>query len=47
MEHNEGRELVEYAVIAIIVAVGVTLVLSGAGGYLADLWNAVTQMVVN
>ena len=47
MEHNEGRELVEYAVIAIIVSVGATLALSRAGGYLADLWNAVTQLVVN
>lgn len=46
MEHNEGRELVEYAVIAVIVSLGVTLILLGAGGYLNDLWNAVTQMVV-
>ena len=46
MQQNEGRELVEYAVIAIIVSVGVTWVLSGAGGYLVNLWNAVTRLVV-
>jgi Flp pilus assembly pilin Flp len=46
MQQNEGRELVEYAVIAVLVSLGVTLLLSGTGGYLIDLWNVVTRLVV-
>ena len=46
MKHSEGRELVEYAAIALIVSAGVTLVLTGAGGYLTHLWAAVTRLVV-
>jgi Flp pilus assembly pilin Flp len=46
MEHNEGRELVEYALIAVLVAVGVTLMLSGAGDQIANLWNGVASFVI-
>jgi Flp pilus assembly pilin Flp len=47
MERNEGRELVEYAMIAVLVAVGVTLMLNGAGQQIANLWNSVAQFVLN
>jgi Flp pilus assembly pilin Flp len=46
MERNEGRELVEYAMIAALVAVGVSLMLNGTGQQIADLWNAVAQFVL-
>ena len=46
MEHNEGRELVEYALIAILVAAGVTLMLSGAGDQIAYVWNAAASFVI-
>lgn len=46
MEHNEGRELVEYALIAVLVSLGVTLMLSGAGDQIANIWNAVANFVL-
>lgn len=46
MEQNEGRELVEYALIAVLVSVGVTLMLSGAGDQIANIWNAVANFVL-
>ena len=46
MEHNEGRELVEYALIAALVAVGVTLMLNGVGDQIGNLWNAVASYVI-
>jgi Flp pilus assembly pilin Flp len=46
MEHTEGRELVEYALIAVLVALGVTLMLSGAGDQIANIWNAVANFVL-
>jgi Flp pilus assembly pilin Flp len=46
MERNEGRELVEYAMIAALVAGAVTLMLNGAGQKIANLWNAVAQFVL-
>jgi Flp pilus assembly pilin Flp len=46
MEHNEGRELVEYALIAVLVSLGVTLMLSGAGDQIATIWNAVARFVL-
>lgn len=46
MEHNEGRELVEYALIAVLVSLGVTLMLSGAGEQIANIWNTVAHFVL-
>jgi Flp pilus assembly pilin Flp len=46
MEPNEGRELVEYALIAVLVALGVTLILSGVGDQIANIWNAVAGFVL-
>ena len=46
MEHNEGRELVEYALIAVLVAAGVTLMLNGVGDQIATLWNTVASYVI-
>ncbi|MCB0189830.1 MAG: Flp family type IVb pilin [Caldilineaceae bacterium] len=46
MEHNEGRELVEYALIAVLVSLGVTLMLSGAGDQIANIWNTVASFVL-
>ena len=46
MEHNEGRELVEYALIAVLVSLGVTLMLSGAGDQIANIWNVVANFVL-
>ena len=46
MEHNEGRELVEYALIAVLVSLGVTLMLSGAGDQIANIWNTVAHFVL-
>lgn len=47
MEHNEGRELVEYALIAVLVSLGVTLMLSGAGDQIARIWNVVANFVLS
>ena len=47
MEHNEGRELVEYALIAVLVSLGVTLMLSGAGDQIASIWNIVANFVLS
>ena len=47
MEHNEGRELVEYALIAVLVSLGVTLMLSGAGDQIANIWNIVANFVLS
>ena len=46
MEHNEGRELVEYALIAALVSLGVMLMLSGAGDQIASIWNTVADFVL-
>jgi Flp pilus assembly pilin Flp len=46
MEHNEGRELVEYALIAVLVSLGVTLMLSGASSQIGNIWNAVANFVL-
>lgn len=46
MEHNEGRELVEYALIAVLVSLGVTLMLSGASDQIASIWNVVAGFVL-
>ena len=46
MEHNEGRELVEYALIAVLVSVGVTLMLTGAGDQIANFWDLVANFVI-
>ncbi len=46
MEHNEGRELVEYALIAALVSLGVTLMLNGAGDQIANIWNTVANFVL-
>jgi Flp pilus assembly pilin Flp len=46
MEHNEGRELVEYALIAVLVSLGVTLMLSGAGDQIANIWSVVARFVL-
>jgi Flp pilus assembly pilin Flp len=46
MEPNEGRELVEYALIAVLVALGVTLMLSGVGDQIVNIWNAVAGFVL-
>lgn len=46
MEHNEGRELVEYALIAVLVSLGVTLMLSGASDQIGNIWNAVANFVL-
>jgi Flp pilus assembly pilin Flp len=46
MEHNEGRELVEYALIAVLVSLGVTLMLSGASNQIGNIWNAVANFVL-
>lgn len=46
MENNEGRELVEYAAIAVLVSAGVTLMFSGAGEQITRLWNVVARFVL-
>jgi Flp pilus assembly pilin Flp len=46
MEHNEGRELVEYALIAVLVSLGITLMLNGAGDQIANIWNLVASFVL-
>jgi Flp pilus assembly pilin Flp len=46
MEHNEGRELVEYALIAVLVSVAVALMLNGAGDKIANIWNVVANFVL-
>ena len=46
MEHNEGRELVEYALIAVLVSAGVTLMLTGAGDQIIHFWNLVANYVI-
>jgi Flp pilus assembly pilin Flp len=46
MEHNEGRELVEYALIAVLVSLGVALMLNGAGEQIGNIWNAVASFVI-
>jgi Flp pilus assembly pilin Flp len=46
MEHNEGRELVEYALIAVLVSLGVMLMISGAGDQIGNLWKAVADFVL-
>jgi Flp pilus assembly pilin Flp len=46
MEHNEGRELVEYALIAVLVSLGITLMLNGAGDQIASIWNLVASFVL-
>lgn len=46
MNHNEGNELAEYALIAVLVSLGVTLALNGAGPRIASLWNAIANYVL-
>lgn len=45
MQSGEGKELVEYALIAIVALLGVALILSGMGPTLMSLWRAATTMV--
>jgi hypothetical protein len=47
MKQNEGRELLEYTAIALVVSLGVTLILLGVGDYLAHLLQMIVQMSVN
>jgi Flp pilus assembly pilin Flp len=46
MEHDEGRELVEYALIAILVSLVVALMLNGAGDTISNIWNTVANFVL-
>ncbi|MCC6455768.1 MAG: Flp family type IVb pilin [Caldilineaceae bacterium] len=46
MEHDEGRELVEYALIAILVSLVVALMLNGAGDTISSIWNTVANFVL-
>jgi Flp pilus assembly pilin Flp len=46
MDHNEGRELVEYALIAVLVSLGVALMLGGVGDQIAHIWNTVANFVL-
>ena len=46
MEHNEGRELVEYALIAVLVSLGVMLMISGAGDQIISIWNTVASFIL-
>ena len=46
MEQNEGRELVEYALIAVLVSLGVALMLNGVGEQIGYIWNVVAKFVI-
>ena len=46
MEHNEGRELVEYSLIAVLVSVGFALMLNGAGQQIANTWNTIASFIL-
>lgn len=46
MQRDEGKELIEYALIAIIASLGVALILSGMGPSLMHIWRAVAAMVL-
>jgi Flp pilus assembly pilin Flp len=46
MEQNEGRELVEYSLIAVLVSVGVALMLNGASQQIANIWNTIAAFVI-
>ncbi len=46
MQRDEGKELIEYALIAIVASLGVALILSGMGPTLITIWRAVAAMVV-
>lgn len=45
MQSGEGKELVEYAMIALLALVGVALILSGMGSSLLSLWRNIAMMV--
>ena len=46
MERGEGKELIEYALIAIVALLGVALILGGMGPGLMSLWRNVAEMVM-
>lgn len=46
MKHNEGNELAEYALIAVVVSLGVTLALNGAGPRIVSLLNVIASYLL-
>jgi Flp pilus assembly pilin Flp len=43
---DEGQDLLEYALLVALIAIGAILAVSGAGGKVVEVFNAITARVV-
>jgi len=46
MKNDEGRELMEYALIAAAATLGVAVVMSSIGPYVHSIWRTITLLIV-